>query len=73
MNVRLFLKNNMSWCTAYNCSNSSKNNSDKTFFILSKREYTRKAWIAAINRKEGTLRTTLHKALFQHYYATLSS
>ena len=21
-----FLKNNMSWCTAYNCSNSSKNN-----------------------------------------------
>ena len=64
MNVRLFLKNNMSWCTAYNCSNSSKNNSDKTFFSLSKRECPRKTWIAAINRKEGTLRTTLHKALF---------
>ena len=64
MNVRLFLKNNMSLCTAYNCSNSSKNMSDKTFFILSKRECTRKVWIAAINRKEDTLQTPLHKALF---------
>ena len=61
MNVRLFLKNNMSLCTAYNCSNSSKNMSDKTFFILSKRECTRKVWIAAI---EDTLQTPLHKALF---------
>ena len=31
MDVKLFLKNNMSWCAAYNCSNSSKNNPDKTF------------------------------------------
>ena len=42
MNAKLFLKNNMSWCAAYNCSNSSKNNLDKTFFILPKNECTRK-------------------------------
>ena len=28
---------------------------DKTFFILPKNEFTRKAWIAAINGKEGIL------------------
>ena len=55
MNVTLILKNNMSWCAAYNCSNSSKNNSEKTFFTLPKNECTRKAWIAAMNREEGTL------------------
>ena len=55
MNAKLFLKNNMSWCVAYNCSNSSKNNPDKTIFILPKNECTRKAWKAAINWKESTL------------------
>ena len=45
MNAKLFLKNNMSWCVAYNCSYSSKNNPGKTFFILPKNECTRKAWI----------------------------
>ena len=57
MNAKLFLKNNM-WlfsCTAYNCSNSNKNNPGKTFFILPKYDCTRKVWIAAIKRKEGTL------------------
>ena len=43
MNVKLFLKNNISWCAAYNCINSSKNNPDKTFFILPKNECNRKA------------------------------
>ena len=55
MNVKLFLKNNMSRCTAYNCSNFSKNNAGKTFFILSKNESTKKASIAAVKRKEDTL------------------
>ena len=53
--MKVFLKKNMSWCAAYICSNSSKNDSGKTFSILPKNESTRKAWIAAINRKEGTL------------------
>ena len=57
MNAKLFLKNNMLWCTAYDCSNSSENNPGKIFFILPKNECTRKAWIAAINQKEGTLRS----------------
>ena len=55
MNAKLFLKNKMSWCTAYNCSNSSKNNLGKTFFIFPKNECTRIAWINVINGKEGTL------------------
>ena len=39
-NVKFFLKNNMSWYAtynSYNCSNSSKNDSDKTA-ITSKQE-----------------------------------
>ena len=72
MNVKLFLKKNMSWCTACNCSNSSKNNPDKTFFILPKNECTRKAWIAALNQKVGTsvqsqhtnVKSTLRRARF---------
>ena len=55
MNAKLFLKSNMSGCAAYDCSNSSKNNPGKTFFILPKNECTRKAWIVVINRKEDTL------------------
>ena len=47
MNVKLFLKN-MSWYAACDCSNSSKNNPDKTFFILPENECTRKAWITWI-------------------------
>ena len=46
INVKFFLKKNISWCAADNFSNSSKNNSVKTFFILPKNECTRKAWIA---------------------------
>ena len=60
MNANLFLKNKMLPCAAYDCNNSSKNNSDKTFFILLKIERTGKAWIAAINQKQGTL----HKNVF---------
>ena len=55
MNVKLFLKNNMSWCAAYNCSNSSKNGPDKNFFILPKNECTRKAWVTASNQKRALL------------------
>ena len=55
MNAKLFLKSNMSGCAAYDCSNSSKNNPGKTFFILPKNECTRKARIAVIKRKDGTL------------------
>ena len=55
MNGKHFLKDNMSWCATYNCSNSSKNNPDKTCFILPKRECTKIAWIAAVNQKEDTL------------------
>ena len=55
MNAKLFLKNNMSWSGAYNCSNSSKNNPEKTFFILPRNERTRKAWIAVINLKKRAL------------------
>ena len=46
MNVKLFLKNNMSSCTAYNWTISIKDNSDKTFAILPKNECARKSWIA---------------------------
>ena len=53
--VSVFLKSNMSQYAAYNCSSSSKNNPWKTNFILPKNDCTRKAWITAINRKEGTL------------------
>ena len=53
--VKLFLKKNILWCTACNCSNSSKNITDKTCFILPKKESTRKAQIATINQKESTL------------------
>ena len=60
MNSKLFLKNNMLCCAAYNCSNSSKNHPGKTLFILSKNECTRKAWIAAINRNEGALRKNVY-------------
>ena len=48
INAKLFLKNNMSWCTAYNCSNTSKYNRDKTF-ILPKNECPRKPWIFGKN------------------------
>ena len=48
MNAKLILKNNISWCAAYGCSNSSKNNPGKTFFLLPKNECTRKVLIAAI-------------------------
>ena len=44
----------MLWCVAYNCINSSKNNPDKTFFILPKNDCTDKAWTAAINQKQDT-------------------
>ena len=44
MNVKLFLKNNMSWCAAYNCSDSSKDNPEKPFLIPPKNECTRSAW-----------------------------
>ena len=37
MNVKLFLKNNRLWCAPYNRIDSCKNNSDKTFFIVTKR------------------------------------
>ena len=47
MNVKLSLQNKILWCAAYDCSNSSKNNPDKTFFVLPKNDCTRKAWIAA--------------------------
>ena len=30
INANIFLKNNMTWCEAYNCSNYSKNNPEKT-------------------------------------------
>ena len=56
MNAKLFLKSNMPWCAAYyNCSNACKNKPVKALFILPKNECTRKAWIAAISRQEGTL------------------
>ena len=54
MNVKLFLKNSMLWCAAYNCSNSNKNNPNKLFLILLKNGCTRKAWTATVNQKEGT-------------------
>ena len=41
-------------CVAYKCSNSSKSNPEKTIFTLPKNEYTRKAWIAVLKRKEGS-------------------
>ena len=55
-----------------NCSNSSKNNREKNLFTLSKNECTRKTWITALNRKEGTpvqdqhtnVKSTFHRVLF---------
>ena len=55
MNANLFRRTTSPvWCAAYNWSNSSKNNPEKTLFTLPKNEYTRKARIVALNRKEGT-------------------
>ena len=55
MNAKPFLKNNMPQYAPYNCSNSSKDNPEKkTMVTLPKNQYTRKAWIVALNRKEGT-------------------
>ena len=62
--VKLFLKKNILWCTACNCSNSSKNITDKTCFILPKKESTRKAQIATINQKESTLPKNVYLNLF---------
>ena len=42
------------WFASYNCSNSSKNNPEKTLFTPLKNEYTRKVCIAAFNLKVGT-------------------
>ena len=53
-NAKHHLKNNMSWCATSNCSNCSKNNTDKTFHTIPKNKRTKKAWTAAINRKAGT-------------------
>ena len=72
MNAKPFLKNYMPWFTPYNCSNSSKNNSEKTVFTFPKNECNRKAWVAALNQNEGTpvqsqrinVKSTLRKALF---------
>ena len=36
MNDKLFLKNAMLRCTAYKCSNSSKNKPEKTFLFFQK-------------------------------------
>ena len=62
----------MPWCAAYNCSNSSKNNPEKTLFTLPKNESNRKADIPPLNRKEETpvqsqytnVKSTLRRALF---------
>ena len=63
--VSTLLKNNMSWCATYTCSSdSSKINPNKACFILPKRECTKKAWIAAINQKEGTLSKDFYDFLF---------
>ena len=61
------------WCAAYNCSNSSKNNPEKALFTLPKNVRARKAWIAALKRKEDisvqsqqyiNVKSTLRKVLF---------
>ena len=59
------------WHEAYNCSTSSKYNPEKALFTLLKNEHTMKAWMAALNQKEGTtvqiqkisIKLTLHRAL----------
>ena len=43
MNAKLFLKNNMPWCTAYDFSNSSMNKPEKTLFTIPKSACTRKS------------------------------
>ena len=60
MNIKLCLKKNMSWCAAYISSDSKKNNPGKTLFIFSKNECTKKACLAAINWKEGTLPKSIY-------------
>ena len=54
MNAKLFLKNNMPWCTAYDFSNSSINKPEKTLFTIPKSACTRKSQIPALKRKDGT-------------------
>ena len=49
MNVMLFLN------SAYNYSNSNKNNNEKIFFSLPKLECIRRIWTTAINLKDVTL------------------
>ena len=69
-NAKLFLKNNI--LAAYNCSNSSRNNPEKTLFTLPKSECTRKAQISTLNQKKDTpvqsqytnIKSTLHRGLF---------
>ena len=59
-------------CLLGNYSNSSKNNPGKAIFTLPKNECARKAWIAALNRKEGisvqsqhaNVKSTIRRALF---------
>ena len=68
----LFQEQNALLCVAYNCSNPSKNNHEKTLFIIPKSEYTRKAYIPALNRKKRTpvqsqhtnVKSTPRRALF---------
>ena len=56
MDVKLFLKNNMSWCAAYNCSNSSKNNPDKTLVKITQT----KPLIRCYKPKKGTFSESVY-------------
>ena len=59
----------------------AKKDPEKTLFTLLKNEYSRKAWIAALNQKKNTsvkrqrttIKSTLSRALFKRYCATLYS
>ena len=58
--------------------NLAKKDLEKTLFTLLKNEYSRKAWIAALNQKKNTsvksqrttIKSTLSRALFKRYCAT---
>ena len=68
VDAKHFLINGMSWLSCV----SSKNNPEKNLFTLLKNEYTKKAWITALNQKEDTSvqsqhinsKSTLSRALF---------
>ena len=53
----------MGWCAAFGCQNNSRNNKDKSFFLMPENKTTKNAWIKAVNR---TAKKSLKSIYSQH-------